>query len=68
MITRVVVLLGGIAAALAGVASAAGVFLRGDLATIEFVTVRGELVEVVTDGIYRFNAEGIVAEGSAGTS
>ena len=38
-------------------------FLRGDLATTEFVTVRGETVQVVTEGIYRFNAEGIVAEG-----
>lgn len=61
--TRVVVVLGGIVAALAGLASAAGVFLRGDLATTEFVTVRGETVQVVTEGIYRFNAEGIVAEG-----
>ncbi len=63
MITRVVVALGAIVALLAGVASAAGVFLRGDLATTEFVTIRGEVVQVVTDGIYRFNAEGIVAEG-----
>ena len=62
-IARVVVALGGTAAVLAGVASAAGVFLRGDLATTEFVTVRGEVVDVVTEGIYRFNAEGIVAEG-----
>lgn len=63
MVTKVVVVLGAIVAVLAGVASAAGVFLRGDLATTEFVTVRGEVVQVVTDGIYRFNAEGIVAEG-----
>ena len=60
---RAVVLLGGIAAVLAGLASAAGVFLRGDLTTEEFVTVRGEVVQVVTDGIYRYNSEGIVAEG-----
>ncbi len=62
-IARFVVLLGSMAAVLAGVASAAGVLLRGDLSTTEFTTVRGEVVEVVTDGIYRFNAEGIVAEG-----
>lgn len=62
-IGRVVVVLGGIIALLAGIASAAGVFLRGDLATTEFVTVRGETVQVVTEGIYRFNAEGVVAEG-----
>ncbi len=60
---RTVALLGGLAAVLAGVASAAGVLLRGDLATTDFVTVRGEVVPVVTDGIYRFNAEGLVAEG-----
>ena len=62
-IARFVVLLGGIAAVLAGIASAAGVLLRGNLETTEFTTVRGEVVEMVTDGIYRFNAEGIVAEG-----
>lgn len=60
---RVIVLLGTVATALAGLVSAAGVFLRGDLATSEFVTVRGEVVPVVTEGIYRFNSEGIVAEG-----
>lgn len=60
---RVVVVLGIIAATLAGVASAAGVLLRGDLATEEFVTVRGEVVEVVTEGVYRYNSEAIVAEG-----
>ena len=32
-IARFVILLGGIAAVLAGIASAAGVLLRGDLAT-----------------------------------
>jgi hypothetical protein len=62
-IARFVVLLGGIAAVLAGIASAAGVLLRGDLTTTEIVTPRGEVVQLVTEGIYRFNAEGIVAEG-----
>ena len=62
-IARAVVVLGGIVAALAALTSAAGVSLRGDLATTEFVTVRGEVVQVVSEGIYRFNAEGIVAEG-----
>jgi hypothetical protein len=62
-IARAVALLGGVAALLAGLASAAGVLLRGDLATTSFETVRGEVVQVVTDGIYRYNPEGIVAEG-----
>ena len=60
---RIVVGLGALVAGLAATASAAGVFLRGDLATTPFTTVRGEIVEVVTDGVYRHNAEGIVAEG-----
>jgi hypothetical protein len=62
-VARVVVLLGGIVAALAALSSAAGILLRGDLATTPFVTVRGESVDVVTGGIYRYNAETIVAEG-----
>ena len=62
-ITRFVVLLGSLAAVLAGIASAAGVSLRGDLETTEFVTARGEALQLVTEGIYRFNSEGIVAEG-----
>jgi hypothetical protein len=62
-IARTVALLGSVAAVLAGIASAAGVLLRGDLQTTEFVSVRGEVVPIVTEGIYRFNAEGIVAEG-----
>jgi hypothetical protein len=61
--SRLVAVLGGLAAVLAGFASAAGVLLRGNLETTEFTTVRGEVVPMVTDGIYRFNAEGIVAEG-----
>lgn len=60
---RIVAGIGVLVAVLAAIASAAGVFLRGDLATEPFTTVRGETVEVVTDGIYRYNPEGIVAEG-----
>ena len=61
--SRIVVFMGALVATLAVIASAAGVFLRGDLTTEPFVTVRGELVDVVMDGIYRYNAEAIVAEG-----
>ncbi|HEX6867518.1 MAG TPA: hypothetical protein VF119_01875, partial [Candidatus Limnocylindrales bacterium] len=42
---------------------AAGVFLRGDLATVAYTTVRGDTVEMLTGGIYRFNGESIAAEG-----
>jgi hypothetical protein len=59
---RVVALVAGIGG-LAAVASAAGVFLRGDLATMPFVTVRGETVDVLTGGVYRFNGKPVAAEG-----
>jgi hypothetical protein len=52
-----------LAGSLAAVASAAGVFLRGDLATESFTTVRGEVVDLLTGGIYRFNGEAVAAEG-----
>jgi hypothetical protein len=50
-------------AALVTVASGAGVFLRGDLATQPFVTARGDLVDLLTGGVYRFNGKAIAAEG-----
>jgi hypothetical protein len=53
----------GIVGVLAGVASAAGVLLRGDLATIPFTTARGEQLEVVTGGIYAWNSLQVVSEG-----
>ena len=62
-VSRPVVALLGVVAALAAVASAAGVMLRGDLATEAFTTVRGDLVDVLTGGVYRFNGESIAAEG-----
>jgi hypothetical protein len=52
-----------LAGTLAAIASATGVFLRGDLATEAFTTVRGEEVDLLTGGIYRFNGEAIAAEG-----
>lgn len=48
---------------MAAVAAGAGVFLRGDLATESFTTVRGDLVDVLTAGVYRFNGKAIAAEG-----
>jgi hypothetical protein len=52
-----------VVAILAAAASAAGVFLRGDLATTSFVTVRGEKVDVLAGGVYRYNGLAIAAEG-----
>lgn len=60
---RIGVALGGAAAFLALVAGLAGVLFRGDLGTFEFRTVRGEVVQVVSEGVYRYNAEGIVGQG-----
>lgn len=53
----------GLVAVLAGIASLAGIFLRGDLATEPWTTIRGELVDAVTGGIYAWNALPVVSEG-----
>jgi len=48
---------------LSAVASATGVFARGDGRTGAVTSVRGETYEMVTDGVYRYNAERLTAEG-----
>jgi hypothetical protein len=58
-----VVALVALTGCLAAVASGLGIFLRGDLATQVFRTVRGEEAEILTGGIYRFNGEAVAAEG-----
>jgi hypothetical protein len=60
---RWLTVLAGLIAALAAIASGAGVVLRGDLATQPFVTVRGDLVDVLSGGVYRFNGKAIASEG-----
>lgn len=50
-------------AALVAIVAGVGVFDRGDLATETVTTPRGETYEVVTEGIYAWNAERVVAEG-----
>ncbi len=50
-------------ALVAGVASAVGVFMRGDGSTAPAVSIRGERFEYATTGIYAFNPERVVAEG-----
>jgi hypothetical protein len=62
-VIRLSALAGAGAAVVAGLASWAGVLFRGSLATAPFTTFRGEAVEFVTDGVYRYNPEGLVAEG-----
>lgn len=53
----------GLTGILAAIASAAGIFLRGELATESFVTVRGDTVEYLTGGAYRFNGINVASEG-----
>lgn len=50
-------------ALLAGIASGAGLFLRGDGAFEPVVSVRGEQYQMATTGIYAYNALQLVAEG-----
>ncbi len=50
-------------AALAGVAAAIGIFLRGSGASASATSIRGEQYRYATDGVYAFNAVRVVAEG-----
>lgn len=52
-----------IAGLLAAIASAAGVFLHGDLATVAVTTFRGETVDILVDGVYRYNSIAFASEG-----
>lgn len=50
-------------ALLAGAAAAAGLFARGEGASSEAVSVRGERFQMAAGGVYRYNALRMVAEG-----
>ena len=60
---RLLAALVGFVALLAGIASVAGIALRGDLATYPWTTIRGETIDAVTGGIYAWNALPVVSEG-----
>ena len=60
---RLMAALTGATAIAAGIAAAAGVFLRGSDTTAIVTSVRGETFEMATDGVYAFNAMRLVAEG-----
>jgi hypothetical protein len=47
----------------AGLASAIGVFMRGDETWETVTSVRGETYEMATTGVYAWNAQRVVAEG-----
>jgi len=53
----------GVIAVLVALTAAAGVFLRGSGAAAPAVSIRGEAYQYATDGVYRFNAQRVVAEG-----
>jgi len=55
--------LAGAIAVLAGVAAALGVFARGDGSFVTVTSVRGEVYEMATTGVYANNALQVVAEG-----
>lgn len=61
--TRLAAALAVLVAVLAGIAAGCGVFLRGDLATIPFTTIRMEAVDIVSNGLYRFNGLAVASEG-----
>src|SRR5688572_7617482 len=61
--THALAIFSAIIALLAGVASAIGVFARGDGSTILATSVRGTTYEVAANGVYAFNAQRVVAEG-----
>lgn len=52
-----------VTAILAGSAAAAGLFFRGDGSVQSVVSPRGERYQMIVSGIYRYNAQRIVAEG-----
>jgi hypothetical protein len=58
-----ITILCGVIAVLVALTAAAGVFLRGSGASAPAVSLRGEAYHYVTDGVYRFNAQRVVAEG-----
>ncbi len=62
-LSRTAAVIGTLVGLLAIVAAGAGVFLRGDLATVSFTTVRGEVVDTVSSGLYRFNGLTVASEG-----
>jgi hypothetical protein len=52
-----------VVAILAGAAAAIGVFFRGDGSVETVVSPRGELYWMIVSGVYRYNAQRVVAEG-----
>lgn len=48
---------------LVAAASAIGILYRGNGVSMEVTSPRGEQYSMVTEGIYRFNSERMVAEG-----
>lgn len=60
---RGMVVLGLVIALVTAVTAAAGLFLRGDGAFTPVVSVRGEQYDMLTTGVYAYNARRVIAEG-----
>jgi hypothetical protein len=56
-------LLCGVVTVLVAITAAVGIFFRGNGEAVEVVSVRGESYLMITEGIYRFNSQRMVAEG-----
>lgn len=52
-----------VVAIMAGAAATVGVFLRGDGSVQTVVSPRGERYQMIVSGVYRYNAQRVVAEG-----
>jgi hypothetical protein len=52
-----------VVAILAGAAATVGVFFRGDGSVENVVSPRGERYQMIVSGVYRYNAQRVVAEG-----
>jgi len=52
-----------VVAILAGAAATVGVFFRGDGTVETVVSPRGERYQMIVSGVYRYNAQRVVAEG-----
>lgn len=50
-------------AVMSAIASAFGVFARGDGSVVETVSIRGERYEYANDGVYKYNGQRVVSEG-----
>lgn len=61
---KIIAILGLILSLMIAAVAVIGVFFRGDMSAVEVVSVRGEKYQMIADGVYRYNAQRMVAEGA----